>query len=134
MKNTINGMTREELETNSMFEFALKKLVQFDNFVNLTPHNVNIVVDENMAVTIPSSGVARVSVERVKVNKIAGINIFKNTSGEVTGLEAPENSVVIVSGLVLANLPEDINFTCVCPDSLVRNDNGQVVGCEAFRI
>ena len=144
MTNKINGWSSETLKNElcnkqhcsdcAIETEALETLQKFDNFVNLTPHAVNIVLDDNTIVSIPSSGIARIETESVKVDCVAGIDVFSTTFGAVSGLVAPNGATVIVSGLVLANLPSGINFTCVCPNELVRDEKGRIIGCKSFRI
>ena len=105
--------------------------------VNLTPHAVNIVGDDNsVVITIEASGnVARCSqtidiVGSITVNSIA-IPVSSSSYGEVVDLPAPQDGVYyVVSRLVMSACParEDL----LGPNDLVRNDAGQVIGCRSL--
>lgn len=115
--------------------------------VNLTPHNVNV-IDYG---TIPSSGqVARVSVEKTDSgfidvtcphcvngcehcsNQLAiPVKISTSKFGKVEGLPDPQPGVLfIVSRLVLQACPERTDL--VAPGDLVRDENGNVIGCNGL--
>jgi len=102
-------------------------------FVNLTPHSI-IFMDAagNTVLTVePSGQVARCSVTREKVGEINGIPVNRSRFGEVENLPEPEEGTVyIVSNLVAQAVPdrEDVFF----PDDLVRDENGNVIGCRAL--
>ena len=106
--------------------------------VNLTPHNVNIVLDDGRVITIERSGmVARCAQQTQKVNEInysnanAIIPITQTTYGEVVDLPEPkENVYYIVSRLVMSAAVGRTDL--LCPNGLVRDDNGNVIGCESL--
>ena len=105
--------------------------------VNLTPHAVNI-VDSNDAIitTIPASGnVARCSqtidiVGSITTNSVS-IPISSSSYGEVVDLPDPKPGYYyIVSRLVMSACPARQDL--LCPNDLVRNDAGQVIGCRSL--
>ena len=117
------------------------------NFINLTPHSVNIYgkgTDGNdiELISIPSDGLARCKVITKPVGDIKevngqdvvafyesrGIELFHTEFGEVTGLPAPkENTIYIVSMLVRTALPNRKDL--YSPGKLLRNNEGQPIGC-----
>ena len=105
--------------------------------INLTPHDVNIVL-ESSVVTITKSGVvARCAQQTQKVNEInysnanAIIPITQTTYGEVVDLPEPRtNTYYIVSRLVMSAASGRTDL--LCPNGLVRDDNGNVIGCESL--
>ena len=107
------------------------------NIINLTPHAVNIVGDnDSIAITIPASGnVARCSqtidiVGSVTLDSVA-IPISASSYGEVVDLPAPQdNTYYIVSRLVMSACPARQDL--LVPNDLVRNDAGQVIGCRSL--
>jgi hypothetical protein len=106
---------------------------------NYTPHPVNFYAnptDAEPELVILSSGVARVSSERVVVETIdvdgvpvpIGVTRF---AGDVVGLPDPApDTLYIVSALVMNALPNRTDL--VVPALPVRNDSGQVIGCCGF--
>ena len=105
--------------------------------VNLTPHAVNIVGNDNsVAITIPASGnVARCSqtidiVGSITTNSVS-IPISSSSYGEVVDLPDPKPGYYyIVSRLVMSACPARQDL--LCPNDLVRNDAGQVIGCRSL--
>ena len=105
--------------------------------VNLTPHAVNIVGDNNSVITtIPASGdVARCSqtidiVGSITTNSVS-IPISSSSYGEVVDLPDPKSGYYyIVSRLVMSACPARQDL--LCPNDLVRNDAGQVIGCRSL--
>lgn len=102
-------------------------------FVNLTPHDIAVIVDGKTTVFPKTSTVARCLITRTKVNNIDGIPIYATRFGDVMDLPPmEENKMFIVSALV-----KDREYTrqdLVSPGNLVRNSEGVVVGCEGFNI
>lgn len=102
--------------------------------VNLTPHAVTIVCDD-VSVTIPVGGApARVDIERGEATPIMFGSTrlpigWSSSVGVVTGLPEPVEGVwYIVSRIVADALPhrDDLVF----PDLLVRDSEGNPIGCE----
>lgn len=100
--------------------------------VNLTPHDLAVVLADESVCEIPKSGtVARVATKREPARPIGGIQTFVTTFGEVEGLPAPENGVVyVVSGMVAARVPDRPDV--YAPGELVRDAAGNVVGCRGL--
>jgi len=133
-------------------------LVNFKKAVNLTPHSINFILPYNIEIgqdatgtpeyvtedrtyTLPPSGIiARCKVDREEVDIFIlediddwdiTIPVVKTRFGEVEGLPEPEEGTVyIVSNLVAQAVPdrEDVFF----PDDLVRDENGNIIGCRAL--
>jgi hypothetical protein len=102
------------------------------NIVNLTPHTLNIHNEDGelVATVAPSGKVARCEVKRVKERERAGIPFYATSYGEVVDL--PEYShgdpvVYVVSGMTRAAVPDRVDV--FQPGELLRNEQGQVVGC-----
>lgn len=96
--------------------------------VNLTPHEVTIGGHE----PIPPSGMtARVSQATVMAGQIDGMRVVKTVLGEVCGLPAERNGVVlIVSQLVARQVPDrsDVFY----PAEPVRDGAGNIMYCKAL--
>lgn len=104
--------------------------------VNLTPHTINAHV-EGGVVDIPASGmVARVACSRTQVTKLNGIPTYSITYGAVEGFPDPQpDHVYIVSKLVAAAIFDQELYPgviIVTPGSLIRNEQGQPIGCDGF--
>ena len=98
--------------------------------INLTPHAITEITT---GTTFPPSGtVARVSASSTPTGEINGIPLVATTFGEVVGLPpAIVGTRFIVSGLVLdASKRSDL----LAPGELVRDANGNPVGCKGFRV
>jgi len=103
-----------------------------DCIVNLTPHEVKF-VDGNSVWSIPSAGVARVEtlVEKARELPVSGIPVVRATKGEVVNLPNPsKGTIYIVSAMVREAVPHRTDV--FSPHGLVRDDAGNVVGCEAL--
>lgn len=102
--------------------------------INLTPHTVTIVLDEDETVIFPASGeIARVAQEEELVTIWKDIPTVKLTFGEVENLPNPEEgSFYIVSSIVKAACPNRTDL--LVPTRLVRDGSGRVIGCGAFSI
>lgn len=102
--------------------------------VNLTPHTVNI-IDEKGNVTRsyePSGTVARVSTVSQEVGTLDGVPVVRTSYGDVEGLPDPQNGTVylvsLVVGQALAGKRDDIYGPDTSPESVVRDNQGQIVG------
>jgi hypothetical protein len=102
-------------------------------FVNLTPHTINIVDGEGNEVlsVSPSGEIARVAVSNQLVETVLGIEIYRAEYGQIEGLPAPQaDTVYIVSMLVRERVPERSDV--MSPGQLVRDDSGRPVGCRGL--
>lgn len=113
------------------------------NFINLTPHTVNVVdADGNTILSVaPSGNVARVATQQTVVGNIAGIDIVRTVFGDVDGLPAPQpDTVYIVSTLVLQALidagisRDDVVAPDTSPASAVRDNAGNIIGVRRFQV
>ncbi len=106
-------------------------------FRNFTPHTVNIFDEagEKIILSIePEKNQVRVDEEIIPMGKINGIPVVEKIMGRVIGLPAEiENIVYIVSVIVLhANNRDDVVCPDTGPESVVRNEHGQVMGVRRF--
>lgn len=105
------------------------------NFVNLTPHELNIYNRDGEHVTDiePSGDTVRVDVSRDVVDEIGDIPILETEYGEVDGLPEPEEGVVyIVSGFVKTHPSVESREDVYSPGELVRDDEGNPIGCKGL--
>ena len=103
--------------------------------INLTPHDV-VVVTEAGNITIPKSGVvARCAQQTEQVGQLqyAGntIPLTVTSYGELVDLPNPKpETYYIVSRLVMSAASGRTDL--LCPNGLVRDDNGNIIGCESL--
>ena len=102
--------------------------------VNLTPHPVDVLVDDR-TIHIPVDGVPpRVSIHRVDVAEVeidgASVPICESVlTSELTDLPGSRSGTLfIVSRIVAEHSPERTDL--VFPDDLVRDSDGSIVGCR----
>ncbi len=105
-------------------------------FVNLTPHGVNIYDEkgETLLMTVPPSGtVARCATKSEIVRKVARVPLLAISYGEVADLpKKKRGTIYIVSLLVRAACPDRKDLAS--PGELLRNAEGQPVGCKGLAI
>lgn len=107
------------------------------NFINLTPHELNILNDdEEEVLTIPPSGdTVRVDVTRQTVDHVEGAPIKKTEFGDVEGLPEPkEDTIYVVSGFVGSHPDVSDRDDVVSPGQLVRDENGKPIGAKGFAV
>lgn len=104
--------------------------------VNLTPHTINFVGQDNTIIaSIPSSGVARAAQRRkiVDIIEIDGISlpIARCTYGDVQGLPDPmADTIYIVSAITAQAVPERQDVFIV--DDSVRDESGRIIGVRGI--
>lgn len=117
-------------------------------FLNLTPHDVNV-LDENNEVIVTFVSIAHPEFPvRLPVNTEdlgyfdvgparvfegeTQVNLVRNTYGQIENLPEPRpNTLFIVSSVVHAHSER---ADLVVPSPLVRDDTGRVIGCEGFAL
>lgn len=101
-------------------------------FINVTPHDINIVDEKGVYHTIKaSSQVARLVSEQERIGEINNIPIFRRNLGKVEFLPAEKLGVgYIVSSMILSALPGRADL--FAPDtgqSAIRTD-GQIIAVK----
>ena len=105
--------------------------------VNLTPHNVNIVLDDGTIVTIERSGmVARCAQTTVQAGQIQysdsiSIPVSISKYGEVVDLPEPDGKHYYIVSRLIMNACQD-RSDLLCPNELVRDDDGNIIGCRSL--
>lgn len=106
-------------------------------FTNLTPHDVTVyLLGYGRTKVFPRSGkVARVSQQFERFGTVCSegsdIPLFTTKLGKVIDLpEREEGNYFIVSAMVKQAEPYRLDL--VSPGELLRDDKGQVVGCNGF--
>ena len=98
-----------------------------EKIINLTPHTINILGEE----PIQSSGLVRLAVTTEEAGLVAGIRTTCSVFGDPVGLPEPTpGTFFIVSQIVKSALPERKDL--LVPSEIVRNSEGQIVGCKSL--
>jgi hypothetical protein len=103
-------------------------------FVNLTPHDVNI-VDNNgdIILIVPATDKPlRLIEKRDVIGDINGIPLSRVSYAidDATPLPNPDTDTFFIVSRVVAETFKRPDF--IVPDQTVRNDKGQIVGCKGF--
>lgn len=107
--------------------------------VNCTPHTVNIHRKDGSILTVePSGNFARVatSVENIKIPEIEGINVAKTTfdTSNIEGLPAPQEGTLYIVSLITLNALKGIRNDLVAPGNLIRDEGGNIIGCDGLTV
>ena len=104
------------------------------NFINLTPHTLNIHTDDGVVNVAPSGEVARCRVTFTPDGEVAGIPVSLASFGEVTGLPSPFVGIsFIVSGMVASHPAVAGRADVFAPGELVRDGAGRPIGCKGLK-
>ena len=107
--------------------------------INLTPHEIVILVGDEERHILPFGEIARCTVSSRQVRAVDGIAVYANIFGAVEGLPDPqEGTTFIVSFPVLQALAGK-RSDLVGPDTSpagnpVRNEAGQIVAVRRFQV
>lgn len=103
------------------------------SFINLTPHEVNLLNEENKVIlTLPKcENPPRLKEETVVVGEVNGFPITKTVFGVVSYMpKAVKGVYYIVSRLVLLAYPNRKDL--LAPNQIVRDGNRKELGCKSF--
>ena len=102
--------------------------------VNLTPHVLNLIAADGSTVDIqPSGNIARVASSSAVVATVNGINVTASTWGEVTGLPAAEEGVILIVSRMVKDRVADRSDVMV-PGAPVRDAEGKIVGANGLSL
>lgn len=99
--------------------------------INLTPHNVVLVTEETTITIEPSGIVPRLKEIQEEIGEINRIPVMKKSFGEIDNMpNEEENTVYIISALAASALKhrDDVYV----PNDIVRDKNGNIVGCRSL--
>lgn len=100
--------------------------------INLTPHAITVLdQNNNVMLTIPSSGIARAEQTRERIGDIGGIPISKTGYGKVIDLPNPKAGVAYIVSVLTAQAAPDRKDLYIV-DDMVRDENGNIIGCRAL--
>lgn len=103
--------------------------------INMTPHPVTIVTADGQVVnTFPKGeNTIRLAVKTVAAGELDGVKLTKTEFGEAQGLpEFVEGTYYIVSQLVKTALSDRTDL--LVPAEVVRDTNGNILGCQSLGI
>ena len=119
--------------TNEMIREAMSTAVVVDGvtLMNATPHVLNIVQSDGSILTLKASGICPRCESNELVDRAIGlIQVTRQTLGHVEGLPDPVPGLYfIVSRLVASATDRD---DLLVPGSLIRDDQGKVIGCKGL--
>jgi len=101
----------------------------------MTPHPITILDESNNIIrSIPSDGLIRLKTSTVSAGfTVDDVNITKTQFGEPQGLPNYElGKFYVVSQLVKNAFPEREDL--LVPAEVVRDENGQIIGCRSLGI
>ncbi len=102
-------------------------------FVNLTPHDVNIQnLDGTMMVIPPDGTVARLPMHSEVKQILNGVEFRKSTKGTANVPDPVSGVIWIVSAMVRESFPDRKDM--VSPGELIRDAKGNPVGCKWFEM
>ena len=103
--------------------------------INLTAHDVNVVCSNGDVITFsPSGTVARCTQTTTQIGCVNGIPLTQTSFVFVLDLpQVQKDTIFIVSRLVL-NACKGVRDDLIVPNDLVRDDNGNIIGCKSFAI
>lgn len=107
-------------------------LVNNGVLVNMTPHPLNIIVDDITLTLDPSGTVPRVASDNV----VVGPGIVTTKLGDVDGLPDPvPGKLLVVSALVRMALPnrDDLVGPDTSPQGAVRDADGRIIGVRGIQ-
>lgn len=101
-------------------------------FVNLTPHTINVERRDGRMVEFPPSGtVARISMEARLCGDQGGIFLYRNVPGALPGLPDPVEGVWYITSFIVASAV--CRPDVVSPGELIRGPDGQPIGCKGLQ-
>ena len=103
--------------------------------INLTPHNVDIVCDNGNVITYNPSGIiARCSQNTIKIGDVNGIPLTQTSFGVVVDLPQPQKDTIFIVSRLVLNACKGVRDDLIVPNDIVRDDQGNIIGCKSFAI
>ena len=131
------GVNYDSLEVMVLGEASIevvyykKGVTDMFNIINLTPHPVTILTEEDTIIIEPSGVIPRLDEVWEESIPIDGIPTFTKSFGGIENMPKPEeNTVYIVSALVALALKH--RGDVFIPNDIIRDENGNIVGCRSL--
>lgn len=107
-------------------------VIDYVTLINATPHPLNIVQRDGSVLTLASSGIVpRCESNEVIDQAIGLIEVTRQTLGHVQGLPDPVPGLYFIVSRLVASAADNRDDLLV-PGSLIRDDQGKVVGCKGL--
>ena len=110
------------------------------NFVNLTPHALEIKRKDGTFLNVPASGtVLRIPQTDTYYGNFAevDVNVSKTTFGEFDAAVIPDlrDGTIYIVSLVSLLMSSELRgrYNVFAPGNEIRDDNGRIVGCDGLR-
>jgi len=105
--------------------------------VNLTPHPINLSLQNNKRAEIPPSGiVARVEEKTETIGKIqvgdGNIPVIRKTLGRVENLPEPREDTIYIVSLIVAQALSGSRSDVYIIGESIRDEQGRVIGAKSL--
>lgn len=100
--------------------------------INLTPHEIKIVKEDELLEIEPSGKVARCKQDNILIDNIEGIDIYKTVIGALEDLPEEKEDTVYITSAIVAQAVKDFRDDVLIPVDFVRNDKGVIIGCRGL--
>ncbi|CAB5226071.1 hypothetical protein UFOVP755_40 [uncultured Caudovirales phage] len=109
-------------------------------FINITPHSIDLLLD-NKKISIPPTGVvARCSVDSEQLPTISAtfdsmefeIPMSQTRLGEIVGLPPKMQDTYYITSIVVAQKASQLGRVDVIVPDVIRDSKGNIVGCKGF--
>ena len=109
-------------------------------FINITPHSIDLIVS-NTKISIPPTGIiARCSVESEQLPTISasfdGMNfeipLSQTKLGEIVGLPPQLENTYYITSIVVAQKASQLGRQDVLVPDVIRDTKGNIIGCKGF--
>lgn len=110
------------------------------SYLNYTPHNIDVQLEDGTNVTIPSSGSARVTETRQSLQSHAGIPLQTTIYGHIEGLPEEKENIKIIVSMLVTQINKNSLFPrkdLVSPDTgrtCMRDEKGNVKAVRGFLV
>ena len=118
--------------SNEFVFFVARNIIK--QFINLTPHTLNIIKADGSTIDIqPSGNIARVSSTSTVVATFKGINVSQQIFGEVIDLPDTKDGIIyIVSRMVKDRVPDRADV--LVPGAPVRDSEGRIIWANGLSL
>ncbi|MFV0288709.1 MAG: hypothetical protein ACK5HR_04580 [Mycoplasmatales bacterium] len=102
--------------------------------INLTPHDITLITDENKIIFPKSEKICRVEFKKTELEKINNIQVKQIKLGDIINYPNEQDKIYIVSSIVgmqLAKLDYK-NYLVPDTDDSIRDERGNIIAVKNF--